>query len=216
MSYLDNDGATVENTTDLGAGNGDGQEENHLEGGLTEEDETFIEGLEAKDIDDMTADERENLKEILGKAKTTIGQRKHWKTKHDELAQQLNKKETPAPKPKNEAGKSPAGAPQSADDKIRYQKIEFRQDHSELTKDQVDEIFAYSASKRITPEEAMKSSLIKKFLETSKSDREAEEASGHPSSGGAARPKAQAPSFKDMSSKDFAAKRAQIMRDRRR
>lgn len=217
MSYFELDGnSPAENASGSDAGNGSGQEDNHLEEGLTEEDEAFIEEVESKDVDDMTADEREHLKEVLNKAKTTIGQKKHYKTKFEEVSSELERLKPASNQKQTPKGTENKPAPKSDEEKVRYQKLEFRQDHSDLSKDQVEEIFAYAAVKRISPEDAIKTPFIKKFLEQESSDKEVESASGHPASGGAASVKPKGDDYKSMDSKTFAQRRSAILHKNRR
>lgn len=186
-----------------------GAEENQDE--LSTEDEEFLANVDPDDVDDMTADELARLKEVLPKAKSAIKQKQHFRTKAENLEKELGSlKNPPAPAKSEEKVPTSKKDGDSAAEAVRFAKIEFKQDHPDLDKEAVEEIFAYAKAKNISPEESLNSSLIKAFLQDRKNREESEDASPHPSGGGSTM-KSKPVDFARMPPKDFRAYRQRVL-----
>ena len=138
------------------------------------ENEEFILNFSEEDSNDP--DKVEKLQSLLKDAQTTIHQKRHYRTKFEEASKNAKPlgSETTPPEKKEEPKGTPA-SPENGIDPVK--KIEFRQDHPELSKEVVTEILDYAGAKKISPEEALKSSLIQTLIEKSHRQADVDDAS---------------------------------------
>lgn len=175
---------------------------------LTEEEEEFIENVSEEDLEDMTQEELARIKSALSKIKSAIKQKKHFRQKWEESDKELNRVKQPQSPPL--AKEEPKNKVQNDSERERFEKLEFKQDHSDLTRGEIDEIFIYAKLKGIKPEEAVKAPVIQSMLKERKEREEVEGASPSPKSshGGM---KGQPQNFSRMSAKEFRAHRQKVL-----
>lgn len=145
-----------------------------------QKDEDFIANFKDEDLTDP--DKAAELTKALASAKTTVHQKRHFREKAKTLeAAGKPKPGEPAvppvtPKPEENKGIDPVVA------------LTFRQDNPGLTKEVANEVLKHAAAYKISPEEALKSPIIAKFVKDSQVQEDVEEASVPPSrrSGGSA------------------------------
>lgn len=159
------------------------KEEVKLEEAMTPEDltalqesEDFITNFKEEDFDDP--DKTEELRKRLGQAKTTVHQKRHYRDKVTELTGKLKDAGTPPKPPKEEKPEEKKegedAAPAPIDPVVA---LTFRQDHPELTKAVAEEVLAHALAYKITPEEALKKPMVKRFIEDNKDKEDIEDAS---------------------------------------
>lgn len=184
---------------------GENQDPDNKDTQITEEDEQFLLGIDESDIESLDAESLTRLKEITKKSKETVSQKNHWRDKAKKAQEALKPKE-------NE--KKPEQSPAPSMDKERVEKMEFRQENGKLTKEDVDEIFAYAKTKGITPEEALNSRVIKSMLKSKEDEEESEEAAPKTNGGRAPKPKVEIePS--QMTAAQIRARREEMLRQHR-
>ncbi len=169
--------------------------------------EEFVKNFKEEDWADP--EQVTKLQEAHKALKTTIAQKNHWRTK----ATDKTKTETPAPTVPNPQG---AAAPTSVTDQSteQLQRIGFRQDHPDLPKEAVDEVFLYAKAHKMDPEEALKRPAIQSYVQTLKNNAAIAGASPKPS--GPSKIDAGAVDWGKADSKTVNATREQIMRNANR
>ena len=139
------------------------------------EAEDFIANFDEKDLEDP--DKSKELAEKLKSAKTTIAQKRHYKTKFEETKVTPPAKPVVVPPKPNESKKEISSS----------ERVEFRQDHPELPREVVKEIAEQAAAYGISMEEALKKPLVQKYVKDVLDAADVEDASvapaRHPASG---------------------------------
>lgn len=138
------------------------------------ESEDFVLRFKSEDYEDP--DKVEELKKHQERLKTTIHQKRHYRTKFQEATKKNNETDPEVPPTK-------PGEKKPKDDVVVENSnaiIEFRQDHPELSKAIVKEIFDHATVKKITAEEAFKLPLIQRLIKDSQSKDDVEDASVTP------------------------------------
>lgn len=142
-------------------------------------DEDYIANF--KDEDYQDPEKVEKLQEALKSAQTTIHQKRHYRTKFEELNGKGN------PKPGDPAPAAPAApAAPTAQDKADEKKVDpnvatnFRLDHPELSKDQQLKVIAHAGAYGISPEEALKDPLMQSYIQSMNTQEDVEDASPSP------------------------------------
>lgn len=109
-----------------------------------------------EDEDDDKDDEKslEDLKKELAKKNAML---KRARKKLAKQGKQPDRTERPVKKPVNRKEEAEAN-------QFRYERSEFRQDHPELKRLEVDEIETYARAKKVSMEKALKSPMIKSWL----------------------------------------------------
>lgn len=133
--------------------------------------EDFVLGFTDDDYADP--DKVDELKKHQEKLKTTIHQKRHYREKAKKVV-------TPAPATPPEKKPENTAAPAAAADDTKAEKIEFRQDHPELSKDLVNDIFDHAKVKGITPYQALELPLIKQMIKSKQTKEDVEDASVPP------------------------------------
>lgn len=147
--------------------------------------EKFIEEFDPEKLGDLDDEQLTELKKQLGSAKTTIAQKRHYRTKLVELEKGGNGK--PLEK-KEEKPAAPAAKKEEETRGVDPQvATEFRLDHPEYSKDVAKKILEHAGAYNISPEEATKDPLMQAFIKGANATEDAEGASVTPSqtSGGA-------------------------------
>lgn len=138
------------------------------------EAEDFIANFDEEDLSDP--DKSKELAEKLKSAKTTIAQKRHYRDKYQEVTK--GGKPTP-PKPA-EPVTPPAKPEENRKEISSAERVEFRQDHPDLTKDVVKEIADHAAAYGISMEEAFKKPIIQKYIKDVQDAEDVEDASVGP------------------------------------
>jgi hypothetical protein len=113
---------------------------------------------------DSSNDDSDNSESLLKKNTTLLNQKKVYREKYEkEKAERLKLQ-----KQLEERSSSKKRDTFSID---RGERAEFRQDHTELTREDVDEIQSFAESKGISLEEAISKPIVKSFIEDRKKDR---------------------------------------------
>lgn len=141
------------------------------------ENEDFI--LNFSEEDSQDPDKVEKLNELLKDAKTTIHQKRHYRSKFEEATKPPETPEVPKPEvPKTPETPAVPATPVTPEDGVDpVKKITFRQDHPELPKEVAEQIFAHADAYKIDPEEALKSDLIQNYIENTKNSADVVDAS---------------------------------------
>ena len=138
------------------------------------EAEDFIAGFDEADLSDP--DKTAELTEKLKSAKTTIAQKRHYRDKYQEATKAA--KPTPPEKP---APVTPPQKPESETKEISSsERVEFRQDHPELSREVVKEIADHAAAFGISMEDAFKKPIIQKYVKDVQDAEDVENASVGP------------------------------------
>lgn len=166
------------------------------------EAEKFITNFKDEDYDDPDAVDQ--LKAAQKAVKTTIAQKNHWRNKAADLA-----------KPKSpEAAPVTPVPPTNIQSNELVQKVAFKQDHPDLPKEAVDELFVYAKAHNMDPEKAMERPMVKSFIKTITDNADISDATPKPS--GSSKVTIPTDDWKNMPRKEFLQKRDQIMRDARK
>lgn len=141
-----------------------------------EEKENLILNFKEEDLQDD--EKRAQLEEALKNSKTTIAQKRHYREKFRELAQNGGKGQSAAP-----AGKSdqPSAAQNSGESFETSAIIELRQDNPWMGKDVAKEIVEMAKSRGESVSATMARPYVAAWLQQVKNDIEVEEASLPPS-----------------------------------
>lgn len=175
---------------------GENQEENNqfkTEENMTDEektqlaeDENFILDFKQEDYSDPAKVEK--LEKAVANAKTTIHQKRHYRTKYQEVSKaQGEAKEKLDKENKKELDKKAAAGENENKFKVSSVEIvDFRQDNPEISREVAKEILEHAKIKEITVEEAMKKPIIKSLIKSETTKEEIEDAGVKPKPGGAA------------------------------
>ena len=169
---------------------GEGENQFKTEEDMSEEertalaaDEDYILGFKQEDYSDPAKVEK--LEKAIASARTTIHQKRHYRTKYNEVKGGNNP--TPPATEKKPDDKTPVTPPASDDKKksevTNVEIIDFRQDNPEVSREVAKEILEYAKFKGITTEEAMKSSTIKSLIKSKTTKSEIEDAGVTPKPG---------------------------------
>lgn len=174
------------------------------------EAEELILSVDPDNLEDLDAEQLQKLAKAVKKSKEFVSQKNHWKDKYSSVETKLKELQPPAT-PKEETKKQEQ---QQNVDSSRFEKLEFRQEHRDLTSEEVEEIFAYAKARGIKPEEALEKPVIKSFLKENKTKKDSEDASPRPSGRGGATPSG-AKDYSRMSHEEVQKHREEIMRRHR-
>lgn len=132
-------------------------------------DEDFILNFKEEDKDDP--DKVAQLDKALKNAQTTIHQKRHYRDQSGKLKGEIEtlKKTTPPTPPAK-----PEDTKKEVDSSVR---LEFRQDHPELSKEVVKEIMDHAAAFGISPEEALKKPMMQKWIKDTQTSEDIDDAS---------------------------------------
>ncbi len=131
-------------------------------------------GLAALEADILAMDEnsmkdeaqRAKALDALNKAKSIIHQKQIWR----ERAVKLGHGKT-EPAPVADPTKKPE-SPTTQTDKFKEERFDFRIDHPELPKPVVEEVEKYARANNMTLEDAIKSPIVKKYIDEKKTKDE--------------------------------------------
>lgn len=155
----------------VGAGDGKELEQDSQE---LADAEKFI--LEFKDEDWQDENKVTQLQDAHKLAKTSINQKYHWRTK----AQTLEKgSKQPSGKENNNAASQDQAASRGQDDTVS--KVAFRQDHPDVPKEVVQEIFLRAKATGEDPEVILEKPMVQSYIKSLKDKDEALKASPKPS-----------------------------------
>lgn len=174
---------------------------------MSAEEEAFLLSINEDEVATLPPEDIARLATLSKKFKTTIHQKNHWKEKASST------EKPPANTPPAETPKAPQASSTSTDDD-RAAKIEFRQDHPELTKEDIAEIFALAKARGITPDKALETPIVKAMLKDKASTNEVDDATPKPNARVAKTPKE--PDISTMDAKQFREHRDKLLRERRR
>lgn len=175
---------------------------------MSAEDEQFLLSINEEDVTTLSPDDLARLASLTKNLKTTIHQKNHWKQKANVSV------ETPANKPPEESKKTTQTPAPNSTDEERAAKIEFRQDHPELSKEDISEIFALAKARGITPDAALDTPIVKAMLKDKADAKEVDDATPKPAQRVQRSPAAPDPS--KMDAKAFRDYRDKLLRERRR
>lgn len=147
------------------------------------EDEDFILNFKQEDYSDPA--KIEQLEKALVNAKTTIHQKRHYRTKYNEevekgKGQQPPKtEEKPGDKPEEKKPNEHKG-----EEVTNVEIIDFRQDHPELSREVAKEVLQFAKFKGISIDKALESPVIKSLIKTETKKEDIEDAGVKPQPGG--------------------------------
>jgi len=141
------------------------------------QDQDPAEDPKEEEDEEIDVDDEEDVETLKTKAKTLFNQKASYRKKLEianKEIEDLRKKTNQAPEPKT---------PQKKQDAFKIEsgaRAEFRQDHPELTREDVNEIQSFAESHKIQLEEAVTKPMVKAFLEKQREKRDLDD--GIPSS----------------------------------
>lgn len=175
---------------------------------MSAEDEAFLLSINEEDVATLPPEDIARLASLTKNLKTTIHQKNHWKGKA------TSSEKPPAATPPTETPKSSQAPSPGSTDEDRTARIEFRQEHPELSKEDIAEIFALAKTRKITPEAALETPIVKAMLKDKVDTKEVDDATPKPTQRVGKSPKPVDPSTMD--AKAFREYRDNLMRERRR
>lgn len=175
---------------------------------MSAEDEAFLLSINEEDVATLPPEDIARLASLTKNLKTTIHQKNHWKTKA------TSSEKPPATTPPAETPKPSQTSSPASTDEDRTARIEFRQEHPELSKEDIAEIFALAKTRKITPEAALETPIVKAMLKDKADTKEVDDATPKPTPRVGKSPKPVDPSTMD--AKAFREYRDNLMRERRR
>lgn len=165
--------------------------------------EEFVLNFKDEDYDDP--DKFAELKEKQAQLKTTIHQKRHFREKVKELSTQ----KPPAPTKPEEKKPEKKEEKEEAKGVDTATANEFRLDHPELPKEVAKRVIAHASAYNISPEEALKDPLMKKYVEDELNKKDIDDASTAPGNRSGTGPKQK--DWSTASEADIQAQRNKVM-----
>lgn len=164
----ENEGAENEGADDQGGDEGGNENLSAEQLAVLEEEENFILNFKDEDWEDPEKAKRANAL-LMKNQKTTISQKRHFRTKAQKLEEQSKNGGQGGKENKDKNEKKETGA--------SAERLEFRQDHTDIPREAVDEIEKYAKAHNQTMEQALSGSLfLQSFVKQVKEKKKNESA----------------------------------------